>query len=327
MDDVRSIVTLVVPIRNEEANIDACLASIVAQAYPSDRLDVIVVDGESSDATPTLVERWTRRDRRVRMLPNPGRAMTLGLNIGIKAAHGDYVGVVSGHSVLPGGYVAKMVEASERTGAWSVGGRIVRVGTSAMQRAIARATSSRIGVGDSRHNYASEAGWVETVFPGFWRRDVFERVGLFDPAMLMNEDNELSLRIRKAGGGIWYDPTVEITYHPRASLAQLFAQYRRYALGKVHVLRKHRGGLRPRNLAPAAWLGFLVVGSVVGIFVPAVALLLAAAVVLYCATVIAAGVWLRTEQAPSHLITLALVTIHLAYALGSWEGLAGWRTS
>ena len=241
--DGRPTVSLVLPIRNEEAHIAACFEGIREQTYPADLLELIVVDGESTDRTMAIVAKEAAGNSRVRLIPNPARTAPAGLNLGIEAATGEYVGVVSGHSVLSPDYVARALRASIATGAWSVGGTIVRRAESPMQRAIGLATSSRIGVGDSMHNYAARAGWVETVFPGFWRRELFDRVGQFDPAMIANEDNEFSLRIRKAGGRIWYDPEIRVEYVPRATLDGLFHQYRLYGLGKVRVLRKHGGGL------------------------------------------------------------------------------------
>lgn len=323
-DVARPFVTLVVPVRNEEAHIGACLDAIAAQDYPADHIEVLVVDGASTDSTSRLVTAAMQADQRIRTLPNPDLVMPTGLNIGIEAANGEYVGVVSGHSVVPPDYVTRAVAAMETSGAWSVGGRIVRQAHSPMQAAIALATSSRVGVGDSVHNYGSQVGWVETVFPGFWRRELFERVGLFDPAMIANEDNELSLRIHRAGGRIWYDPAIRVEYVPRASLGGLFRQYRRYALGKMRVLRKHRSGLRWRHAVPALWVAIIVLGAVAAAFVRELAPIWLFGVVTYLATVIVTAVRLGRHHVSWWRITLALATIHVGYGIGTWQGLASW---
>ena len=317
-------VSLIVPIRNEAKHIGDCIRGIQAQSYPAELLEIIVVDGASADDTVSIVERLATEDQRIRLLTNPDRAMPQGLNLGIQASKGVYVGVVSGHSVLPLDYVSLTVRILQETGSASVGGRIVRTATKPMQRAIAAATASRIGVGDSRHNYATEAGWVETVFPGFWPRDLFDRVGWFDPAMVANEDNELSLRIRKAGERIWYDPRIAVEYAPRASLRGLFHQYRRYGLGKMRVLRKHRGGLRWRHLAPAAWLGWVVLGGAVSLLVPIVAVAWWVLMATYVMTIVLASLRLQERGVPWWMIALALVTVHVAYGVGTWQGIATW---
>lgn len=321
----RPRVTLVIPVRNEAAHIQACLASVREQSYPAERLEIIVVDGASTDATSSLARDAAAADARIRVLDNPTRTMPTGLNIGIREASGHLIGVVSGHSVLAPDYVERAVDAMEATQAWSVGGRIVRRTHGPMHRAIAIATSSPVGVGDSTHNYGTEAGWVETVFPGFWRRQTFDRVGTFDPAMVANEDNELSYRIRRAGGGIWYDPAITVEYVPRSTIGGLFHQYRRYALGKVRVFRKHRGGLRWRHLVPAAWLAFLVAGGVLAVFEPATWLIWAAGVAAYLVAVLVSSARLAERGVAWWRVALALVTLHIAYGIGTWQGVLTWR--
>ena len=324
MSPPEPIVSLIVPIRNEEPFIAACLSSIREQTYPANLLEIMVVDGESSDETVRIVQEQAGRDSRIQLLSNPARSMPAGLNLGIQHARGIYVGQVSGHSVLPPGYVASAVEAIERTGAWSVGGRIVRAASSPMQRAIAIATSSPIGVGDSTHNYAAEAGWVDTVFPGFWRREIFDKIGYFDPGMIVNEDNEFSLRIREAGGRIWYEPSIPVEYVPRASLGALFQQYRRYALGKMRVLRKHHGGLRLRNFVPAAWVVWLFGGAALALLFPGWALAWLLGIAAYCAVIVLASLRLSDAETSWWQVAAALMTIHLAYGIGIWHGLATW---
>lgn len=318
------LVTLIVPVRNEEAHIEACLRSLLAQDHPADRLECLVVDGDSDDRTASIVRRMAEVDARIRLLRNPRRAMPHGLNLGIAAAKGALVGVVNGHSALPPDYVSRLVRTVETTGAWSVGGRIVRVARSPIHRAIALATSSPVGVGDSRHNYADEAGWVETAFPGFWRRDVFDRVGPFDPEMLLNEDNELSHRIRKAGGGIWYDPSVAVEYVPRATLPALFRQYHGYARGKIRVLRKHGGGLRWRHAIPAGWVAWLVGGGAAALMASPLRPIWLIGTGLYAGVVLVASLRLRKPDTRWWLIAAAFVTLHLAYGLGTWGGLLEW---
>ena len=318
---ITPLVTLVVPVRNEAARLDACLASLTAQTYPRDRLEILVVDGESTDDTVARASEWAARDPRIRLLRNAEHLMPAGLNLGIGQASGSIVGVISGHSQVEPEYVERSVDALNSTRAWSVGGRIRREGDTPMQAAIAAATASPLGVGDSRHNYATEAGWVDTVFPGMWPREVFDRIGLFDTAMVANEDNELSHRIRLAGGRIWYDPAIVVTYHPRATLSGLFDQYRRYGLGKVLVFRKHRGGLSWRHAVPALWLAWLVGGPVVAVGWRPALWVWGTGVGLYAVAIAAGAVSLQRPSVPSWRIALALVTLHLAYGIGTWQGI------
>lgn len=313
-------VTLVVPVRNEERHIDACLASLVAQSYPDDRLRIIVVDGDSTDATPARVAAWAAKDARITVLSNPARFMPQGLNIGIWAAASDLVGVIIGHSAVRRDYVQRTVEALARTKAAAVGGRYVRIGVTAWQRAIATATASPVGVGDSRHNYARTGHWAETVFPGMWRRSLFDEIGLFDPAMVVNEDNELSYRIRRAGGRLWYEPSIEIDYVPRGSLRDMFHQYRRYGFGKVRVFRKHPGSVRWRQLVPPAWIAFLLLGAVVAWLAPPSRAAWLTVVALYLIVIVVESLRISRPTSAAWRVAATLVTLHLAYAIGVWQG-------
>lgn len=316
----RPRVTLIVPVRNEAAHIEACLAALTAQDYPADRLEIIVADGASDDATASLVEVAARGDARIRLIPNPARQMAAGLNAGIAEATGELIGVISGHSIVEPDYVSRVVANLERTGAWSTGGAIVRTAETSMQRAIAAATGSPIGVGDARHNYGSQAGWTESVFPGTWPRHVFERVGAFDPRMTFNEDNELSLRIRKAGGRIWYDPEVRVRYVPRGSLRGLFTQYRRYARGRVRVFRKHGAGLGWRHAVPPLLLGWVVVGGAVTLAWPPAGGAWMSGIGAYLLAV-AVGSAMAARDANVALVALATMTMHVAYGIGILQGL------
>ena len=317
------MVALLIPVRNEVEYIDTLLAELAGQTYPRDRLMIAVIDGESTDDTRGRVAKWTERDERIVLIENPERLMPAGLNIGIRSTRSDIVGVIGGHSSVDNDYVERAVAALERTGAWCVGSRVNRIATTPVQRAIARAASSPVGVGDSKHNYATEPGWAETAYPGIWPRWVFERIGLFDPAMVYNEDNELSTRILAAGGRIWFEPSIEVRYVPRASLGGLFHQYRRYALGKAAVFRKHRGALRWRHIVPPAWVAWLPAGALIGFVLPVVWVVLAASIVAYIAVVVAASLRGRVQGDSVILTVAAFVAIHVGYGIGMWQGLLG----
>lgn len=317
-------VSVIVPVLNEAKSIDRCLESIRAQTYPRDRLEILVVDGGSSDATVARVEEHGAQDSRIRLLQNQEGGTASGLNVGIGAATGELIAYVPGHACPPTDYLERMARELAERQAWSVGGRMARVGHTPVQRAIAVVTSSPVGVGDSRYSYATEPGWAETAFPGFWHRDVFERVGLFDPEMIVNEDNELSYRIRRAGGGIWFDPSITIEHVPRATLSAFFRQYHDYARGKIRVFAKHRGGLGWRHAVPAAWAAFLALGGVTALLVPPARLpwLLGAGV--YAMVIASASILRRDRGTPWLAVAAAFVTVHAAYGSGLWRGVLEW---
>ncbi len=168
-------VSIVVPMRNEAATIASLLDSVLAQDYPTDRFEVLVVDGESSDASPRVVEEYARRDARVRLLANPRRIVPTALNVAIRAARGAIICRVDGHTRLAPDYVRVGVDTLCRTGADNVGGRMDAVGGGWFGDAVADATASRFGVGSYFH-FGTEEREVDTVYLGMWPKPVFASI-------------------------------------------------------------------------------------------------------------------------------------------------------
>src|SRR6266480_5849379 len=187
------LVSVVVPCRNEERYIAACLDSILASDYPRDRLEVLVVDGLSDDRTREILGRYTARHPSIRRLDNPQRITPTALNVGIRAAEGDVVMRMDAHVLYPSTYVSQLVAALEETGADCVGGVIetLPADESATARAIALGLSHPLGVGNSYFRIGSrERRWADAVSFGCYRRDVFNRIGLFDEELLRDQDDE-----------------------------------------------------------------------------------------------------------------------------------------
>ena len=316
------MVTVVVAALNEEHHIAACLEALAGQDYPAHRLEVIVADGGSTDRTRDLVSAAATRDRRIRLIENPKRIAASGFNAGIAAGRGEVVGIMSAHAVPARDYVSRAVEALRTTGADAVGGRIIRLAQSPRQRAIAAATSSPFGVGNSRHNYADQAQLAETVFPGMWPRSVLDRIGPFDEELVRNQDDELSYRIRRAGGRIWYEPAIQVAYVPRDSIGALFSQYRQYGFWRIRVLRKHPEALQVRQLIPPLWVASLLLGLVGAAMGSRLRFLLVPSIGAYLAIMVATlGRGQPAQDGPLRVIAAA--SMHLGYGLGMLHG--AWR--
>jgi len=325
------LVSIVIPMRNEAATIASLLDSVLAQDYPSDRFEVLVVDGESSDASPRVVEQYARRDARVRLLVNPRRIVPTALNVAIRAARGTIICRVDGHTRLAPDYVRIGVETLRRTGADNVGGRMDAVGGGWFGDAVADATASRVGVGSYFH-FGTEEREVDTVYLGMWPRSVFARVGLFDEELVRNQDDEFNYRLRKAGGRIVLNPAMRSWYQNRRDVAHLLRQYYQYGQWKVRVLQKHPGQMSWRHFVPPAFVAGLIVFVVAQSVIPAAATVLRAVVSVYLVAVLAAAVSVSHRRGLSAVLAtaLALVCVHIAWGAGFLSGLiafAGhWRT-
>ncbi len=260
-------VSVVLPIRNEETTIGDCLGAVLAQDYPAGRMEALVVDGQSTDRTRVVVAETAARDpwSRVRLLDNPIGSAPPALNMGIRAARGELIVRVDGHTIIAPDYLRRCVETLRETGADNVGGLMRPEGRGYVGRCIALATGSRFGVGNSRFHYDERGGEAETVYLGCFRRTVFERVGLFDEGLVRNQDDELNDRIVASGGRIWLNPRIRSTYYNRGSYRSLWRQYYQYGYWKVRVLRRHPGARRARHLAPAALVAALAGAALSGL--------------------------------------------------------------
>lgn len=313
------LVSVVIPARNEAPFIEATIASTMAQDY-SGPIEVVVADGMSDDGTREIVQRLAAADERVRCIDNPTGRTPNGLNLAIEAARGEIIVRCDAHAELPAHYVRTAVAVLEETGAVNVGGIQRAIGTTWMQRAVASAMSSRVGVGDARFHYGGDAGPVDTVYLGVFRRDALMGVGGFDEALTRNQDYELNIRLRAAGGVVWFDPRLAVTYRPRRSLGALWRQYYQYGTWKRRVLRMHPESTRLRQLvAPLFVLALL--GSVAlaltpwrnfGIVVPAVYLVL-----LVLGTLVAL---VRTRDSAALGFPVAVAIMHLAWGVGFLVG-------
>lgn len=243
-------VTVAMPCLNEERHIEACLRGALAQDYPADRLEVIVADGGSSDATRALVQRVAAQDPRVLLVDNPGRLQSAGMNEVIRRARGDVIVRMDVHAEYAPDYVRRSVEVLERTGADNVGGAARTRSDAPFQRALCAALESPLGVGGSKYRNPDNEGWVESVFNGAFRRSVFETVGMYDPRAITNEDAELNQRIHDAGGRVFLSREVVVHYFPRDRVGALARQYYKYGQGRARTLLKHRRLLSLRPVIP-----------------------------------------------------------------------------
>lgn len=321
----RAFVSIVIPCRNERAFIVECLDSILATTWPHDRLEVIVVDGMSDDGTRERLQAYIDDHPVVRTFDNAQRITPVALNIGVRAARGDVVVRMDAHNFYPPDYVPRLVEALFASGADNVGGVwITKPGAATpAAAAIALALAHPFGVGNAHYRIGSTAPrWVDTVPFGCYRRDVFDRIGLFDEELVRNQDDEFNLRLIRSGGRILLVPTVWSEYHARPSYAKLWRMYFQYGLFKPLVIKKVRAVLTVRQLVPALFvlsLATLLVGSAV---LPLARWgLLGLASTYALASVIAAVRAGRNVAAPvAARLLLVFPLIHIAYGWGFIRG-------
>jgi glycosyltransferase involved in cell wall biosynthesis len=246
------IVSIIMPIRNEEEHIAKSLGSVLNQDYPNELLDVLVADGRSSDQTSDIVRQLAGEHSQVNviMLDNPRRIVPAALNAALKRARGEVIIRVDGHTFIASDYVSQCIEALKRTGADNAGGPMRPVGLGWFGETVALATTSRFGIGGARFHYSDREEFVDTVYLGAWRRSVFERIGFFDEEQVRNQDDEFNYRLRSNGGKILLSPRIKSHYYNRSTPRSLWCQYFQYGYWKVRVMQKHPAQMSPRHFAP-----------------------------------------------------------------------------
>jgi len=316
-------VSIIIPCRNEEDYIEACVRSIFDQDPPSGSFEVIVADGMSTDRTRVLLEQLAKEDGRLRVIDNPGGFVSSGLNRGIAVARGAVIIRMDAHTVYAHDYVRQCVSVLEKTGADNVGGPWAAEGDGLVGAAIAAAFQSPFSVGGARAHDLDYEGPLDTVYLGCWPREVFSRFGLFDEELVRNQDDEFNLRLIRSGGRIWQSPLIKSRYRTRGSLGDLFRQYRQYGYWKVRVIQKHQRPASIRHMVPGAFLlsiFFLAIGSwwstlawwgFIGLMV------------LYVGVIVLASIMTASKSNWKIVSILPLVfgTYHVSYGLGFLRGI------
>jgi succinoglycan biosynthesis protein ExoA len=257
-------VSVVMPVRNEELNLAESVRSVLGQDYPGE-LEIVLAVGPSWDRTLQLSQRLAASDPRIIVVPNPTGRTPCGLNAAIKASRHAIVARVDGHALLPPGYLRTAVRELKQTGAANVGGIMAAHGVTPFQQAVAWAMTSPYGVGAGKFHTGGHPGSVDSVYLGVYRRAAIDRVGGYDETCRRAEDWDLNHRIRLAGGVIWFQPELRVTYRPRASIGALAEQYFNDGRWRRVVARQHAGPINHRYLAPPVAVLAMALGALAGI--------------------------------------------------------------
>lgn len=319
------MISIVVACRNEAAHIGAFLYSLLDQDMNGMEWEAIIADGMSDDGTRQVLEAYCARHAQLRVVDNPGRIVSTGLNAAVRSARGEIILRMDAHTRYARDYCRRCIEALESTGADNAGGPARTDGRGTPARAIAAAYHSRFSTGGGRFHDVNHRGWVDTVPYGCWRKATLERIGLFDESLTRNQDDELNLRLRRAGGKIWQDPDIVSWYSPRPTLETLFRQYFQYGFWKVAVIRKHRLPGSWRHLAPGAFIlvnVLLLAGAAIGVSNVCAFLWLAIASAYAGASLTASVIAARRYGwATLPYLPAVFATYHVSYGLGFLAGL------
>ncbi|OKY75632.1 MAG: glycosyltransferase [Desulfobulbaceae bacterium DB1] len=320
------VVTVVMPVYNEARFIEGTLRQLLTQEYPADRLEIIVVDGMSQDATREIVQRMAREHSQIKLLENPKKRSSAGRNIGFKAGSGEYFVVIDGHCFLPNNQLIRNIaDCFEKSGADCLGRPqpLDPPGLTDFQKAVALARASRIGHGGDSFIYSDYEGFVSPTSNGAaYRRNVFEKVGYVDETFDACEDVEFNYRVEKAGLTCYTAPSLAVQYYPRESLSALFRQLCRYGQGRRRFVRKHPEALTFNQLVPLFFvLGLAAIIMVfVGVFITDTANVLAGVFIfpylLYAGLILYFSADISVRNGWQYKFILPLIFFGIHFSLG-----------
>ncbi len=321
VESVLPLVSIILPIYNEAPNIKPCLTTILDQDYALERIEVLVIDAESSDGCVQQVVNFASAYPRlaIRLIQKPKHIIPVGLNIGIRVAQGEIIIRADARTRLAKDYVSNCVRHLQEGKADNVGGVMRPVGTNYVSKAYSLAATSPFSAGDAKFHYSEREQYVDTVYLGaFWRK-TFDRIGLYDEDY-GSEDSELNYRLRQAGGKILLSPEVKSTYLPRSTLRALWGQYFTYGGARILTLQKHPASLRWRQTVAPLFVLALLGTLLLTYFTPWLFVLVAGSYLL--ANLVASTITAK-KGGWSYLPVLPVIfaIIHIGWALGFWYGL------
>lgn len=310
-------ITAAIAVYNEEAHIARCLEGILTQRS-SPPIEVLVIDGMSTDRTVEIVHSFQRLDPRVRLLQNRRRLQVYAWNMALQEARGEYFAMILGHAEYDVDYFASCIDVLNRTGAVAVGGVQRPYATSMLGRAIAWCMSSPLGMGNARFRYTTEEEEVDSVFSIFTTTEALRAVGGYDENLPFDEDSDLNYRLRRTGGKLIVSPSIRVRYHVRRSLRSLWKQMFCYGYWRRCSQLKNGGAVPARVFAPALLVAGLALSAVLActpLRATATAIPL-----LYGAFLLGASAMaLPRSGLAAVLVPAALATMHAAYGIGWWR--------
>ncbi len=319
-----SLISVVIPVRNEELHLAAVLDSLLNQDYPTDRFEILVVDGQSTDQTREVAEACAKRHDNVRLYSNPRFLSSAARNIGIRESRGDIILIVDGHCLIDNRDMLTHVDrAMRKPGVFSLGRPqpLFLDDANLTQRAIAIARNSRIGHHPDSFIYTDQPQIVPALSTAVaYRREVFDRIGLFDERFDACEDCELNYRFDQTEMSCYFTPDITVRYKPRRSIFGLCRQMFRYGRGRVRLAKKHPRSFSWKMFLPAMLILGIVFGGILACFSSTIAIAYFSVLALY--VLILAGETIRlsiVNRFPPGLLLLPPVFLAIHFGAGFGE--------
>ena len=305
-------ISVILPIRNEAAHLEEAVTAILSQDFQG-KLEVILAIAPSHDETEAIAQAMAMRDSRIIIVLNPTGRTAAGLNLAISASKYSIIVRVDGHSKIPNNYLTLILKILDETGAVNVGGVMAATGENIFERSVARAMRSPLGVGASRFHTGGSAGSADTVYLGAFRKEALVAIVGFDERFTRAQDWELNFRLRAAGGLIYFDPQLVVTYRPRSSVRALARQYFEYGRWRRVISRRHEGTVNYRYLAPPFTVLVSVFSVLLGTIFSSIYLF---PVLIYALFILLASIAIGKSIGEVVSLPLILLTMHISWGTG-----------
>ena len=316
------IVSVVMPVYNEEKYIEDCINSLLKQDFPKEQMEWIFVDGCSTDKTKVIISKYQKQyPKLIRLLDNINKTVPYAMNIGIKASVGKYIIRLDAHSEYAYDYISKCVYYLDTTDADNVGGVAETKSKGLVGNAIALMLSSKFGVGNSQFRTSKKGGYVDTVPFGAFRREVFDKYGLYDERLTRNQDNEMNYRIRKNGGKIYMAEDINLSYYCRDNIRGIADMAIKNGKWNVITMKLHPGSMSSRHFIPFIFLLSLFLMTILSITIPYFKYLFLLEISLYLVLDFIFSVMLAKNIKYFLLLLVLFPIFHLSYGFGSLTGL------
>jgi glycosyltransferase involved in cell wall biosynthesis len=319
------LISIIVPMRNEAATIASCVSSLLAQTISVSKYEIIIVDGMSDDNSAEIVTKLQSAAANLVLLKNPSRIMPAGMNLGLRNSSSPIVVVAGAHTSYPCDYLEKCLRYLDETGADVVGGPLVTMARNAgfVPRMIAAILSTRFGVGNAAFRTGLTEGWVDTVPYPAYRREVFERCGMYNERLVRAQDCELHARIRHNGGRIYQAVELKTYYRPVADFQTFWRKAFSDGKWQCFAVMINPQSLSVRRFVPTLMVLLLVGLGILSVFIPGASMLIAAVLLLY----LLAGFYFGSaESRISGLLSwisfpFCAFPFHVCYGMGTFAGL------
>ena len=319
------MISIIIPCRNEERFIEKCLDSLIKQDFSKENLEILIIDGDSKDKTKEIVEEYIQKYSFIKIIDNKEKYTPFGLNIGIKRVKGDIIVRMDAHAEYEKDYISKCVKYLEQYKADNVGGvlRTIPSNDSLIAKAIAICLSHFFGVGGSYFRTGSKKPIeVDTVFGGCYRKEVFDKIGLFNEKLIRSQDIELNKRLKASGGKILLVPDITAYYYPQNNLADFFEHNFVDGVWTTYPLKFGIRIFSLRHLVPLFFVLSLFLSLIFSLFFPIAILFFDLILGSYIILSLFFSIKISIKNGFKYFFLMPIVFLnrHIGYGLGSIWG-------